>query len=519
MKLDLNNLPQDPQLLHQLVKELANDLNQKQAAIDKQQQENQRLQRRLDELMRHRFGRRSQKINPAQLALWQHALDEDIAETEQAIGKAEHHPAVKSKTKNKAKRKPLPANLPRQNVTYEHDQSHCACGHPLHKIGVQSCEELHWKPAEFYVIKHEQITYGCRHCQSVTTAEKPSRPIEKGILGSSMLAYLLVSKYQDHIPIDRVTKICERSHINLPTSTLTDALGRCGWILRPLVERLIEYLMQQSHLHTDDTVIPVLDAQKGQTKQGRLWVYLHSGTDGPPAVVFDYTPDRKQQGPLRFLENFSGYLQADGYPGYEHLYRSGKVQEVACWAHARAKFELLEKRTQSPMAQQALAFISKLYQIERQFKDQTHTPQLHQNRLQLRQEQALPILKQFKTFLQERLLEIAANSDAATPINYALQRWEALVRYCEDGRLNIDNNPAERCIRPITIGRKNWVFAATDLAAHRAAIIYSLIETCKINEVDPYAYFQDVLERIADHPNNDIDQLLPFNWKPTKAEA
>jgi transposase len=219
MKLDLNNLPQDTQLLHQLVKELANDLsqkhtalNQKQALIDKQLQENQRLQRRLDELMRHRFGRRSQKINPDQLTLWQHALDEDIAETEQAIGKAQHSPAVKPKRKNKAKRKPLPANLPRQSVTYEHDQTHCACGHPLHKIGVQSCEELHWKPAEFYVIKHEQMTYGCRHCQSVTTAEKPSRPIEKGILGSSMLAYLLVSKYQDHIPIDRVTKICEQPH-------------------------------------------------------------------------------------------------------------------------------------------------------------------------------------------------------------------------------------------------------------------------------------------------------------------
>jgi transposase len=238
-----------------------------------------------------------------------------------------------------------------------------------------------------------------------------------------------------------------------------------------------------------------------------------------PQWCSTYTPDRKQQGPLRFLESYGGYLQADGYPGYEHLYKSGKVQEVACWAHVRAKFELLEKRTQSTTAQQALAFISKLYQIERPLNGQAHIPQLHQNRLQLRQEQALPILKQFKTLLQNRLLEIAANSDAAIPINYALQRWEALVRYCKDGRLNIDNNPAERCIRPITIGRKNWVFAGTDLAAQRAAIIYSLIETCKLNEVDPYAYFKDVLERIADHPNSAIDQLLPFNWKPSKTEG
>ena len=268
---------------------------------------------------------------------------------------------------------------------------------------------------------------------------------------------------------------------------------------------------------SDDTVIPVIDPQKG-SKQGRLWVYLHSGTDGPAAVVFDYTPDRKQEGPLSFLETYKGYLQADGYPGYEHLYRSGTVQEVACWAHVRAKFEKLEKRTQSRIAQQALALIGKLYQIESQWKGQAHTLQLHTHRRQLRQEQALPVLAQIKTLLGDSLQKVAANSDAATPINYALQRWQALTRYCEDGRLNIDNNPAERCIRPITIGRKNWIFAGTDLAGHRAAVIYSLIETCKLNKVDPYAYFKDVLGRIADHPNKDIDALLPFNWKPVQSE-
>ena len=517
MKLDLNNLPVDTQLLHQLVKELANDNSLKQSTIDKERQKVHKLQHRLDELMRHRFGKRSQKLNPDQLALWQHSLDEDIGETEQAIGKTDHHP-VKPKTKNKAKRKPLPANLPRQTQSYEHPKNQCDCGHPLHKVGVQTSEELHWKPAEFYVVRHEQVKYGCRQCHSMTTAEKPSRPIEKGLLGSSMLAYLLVSKYQDHIPVDRLVKICERSHINLPTSTLTDALGRCGWILRPLVERLREYLLKQTHLHTDDTVIPVLDAQRGQTKQGRLWVYLHSGTDGPPAAVFDYTPDRKQEGPLSFLEAYRGYLQADGYPGYNHLYRTGDVEEVACWAHVRAKFESLEKRTQSNIAQQTLVLIGKLYEIEHEFKGQKQTSKLYKQRKKKRQKEALPVLDQIKTLLQESLHKIVPNSDAAVPINYALQRWDALVRYCEDGRLNIDNNPAERSIRPTTIGRKNWMFAGTDLAAERTAVIYSLIETCKLNEVDPYAYFKDVLERIADHPNKDIDALLPFNWKPVKSE-
>lgn len=513
MVLDLKQLPQDTQLLHQLVKELAGDLAGKQKIIADQQQEiqekthaNQILERRLAELNRYRFGKRSQKVNPAQLALWHEALDGDIAETEQAIGKT----LTKPTQNNQAKRKPLPAELPRKTITYEHSDEHCECGHPLHRMGVQTCEELHWKPATFHVTRHEQIKYGCRHCDKVTTADKPSRPIEKGILGSSMLAYLLVSKYQDHLPVDRVRHICERSQITLPLSTLNDALGRCGWILRPLVERISHYVLHQNnHIHTDDTVIPVIDATRGKTKQGRLWVYLHTGTDGPPAVLFDYTPNRTQARPLSLLKDYQGYLQADAYPGYDKLYHSGKIKEVACWAHVRAKFEQVEKRTQSPIAQQTLALIAQLYGVEKKLKEEQSNL-----RQQQRQTQSLPILAHLKTHLETSLQRVAGNSDIAVPIGYALKRWPSLIRYCEDGRLNIDNNPAERCIRPITIGRKNWVFAGSDLAAERSAIIYSLVETCKLNAVDPFAYFTDVLDRIADHPNQKIDELLPFNWKP-----
>ena len=513
MKLDVNQLPQDTPLLHQLVKDLVDDLHQKQQTIEEQQRQNrqqhltiEKLQRRLDVLNRHRFGQRSQKIDPSQLALWKQALDEDIAETEQAMGRSS---SAQPKKKNNAKRKPLPPSLPRETLTYEHPDGHCHCGHALHRIGVQTCEELHYEPAQFYVLRHEQVKYGCRQCDSITTADKPARPIEKGVLGSSLLAFLLVSKYEDHIPIDRVRRMCERSHIRLPVSTLTDALGRCGWILRPLVERLCEYLKSHTHLHTDDTVIPVIDTALGKTKQGRLWVYLHTGTDGPPAAVFDYTPNRTQQGPLNFLKDFKGHLQADGYPGYDKLYETGEVVEVACWAHVRAKFETVEKRTQSPIAQTALMLISELYAIERDIKTLKH-----EQRTAERQEHAIPVLKKLNAHLNDSLLAVASNSDVADPIGYALKRWTALTCYCDDGRLHIDNNPAERCIRPITIGRKNWIFAGSDLAAERAAIIYSLIETCKLNQVDPFAYFCDVLARIADHPNQTIDDLLPFNWKP-----
>lgn len=526
MKLDVKHLPHDTSLLHQLVKDLVDDLHQKQHTIEQQQHQNQqqhltikqqdrtiekqqhaleKLQQRLDALNRHRFGQRSQKIDPAQLALWKQALDEDIAETEQAIGRR----IGKQKNKNKARRQPLPPSLPRETITYEHPEGQCQCGHALHRIGVESCEELHYEPATFYVVRHEQVKYGCRQCETVITADKPARAIEKGILGSSMMAHLLVSKYQDHIPIDRVRRMCERSHIRLPISTLNDALGRCGWLLRPLVERLCEHLKTRHHLHTDDTVIPVIDTALGKTKQGRLWVYLHTGTDGPPAAVFDYTPNRTQQGPLNFLKEFKGHLQADGYPGYGTLYQSGKVEEVACWAHVRAKFEAVEKRTQSPIAQQALLLISELYAIEREIKTLEHA-----QRKAKRQKQALPVLDKLNAHLNVSLRSVASNSDVAEPIGYALKRWTALTRYCDDGRLHIDNNPAERCIRPITIGRKNWVFAGSDLAAERAGIIYSLIETCKLNSVDPFAYFCDVLDRIADHPNQAIDELLPFNWKP-----
>ena len=516
MILDINNLPDDTKLLHRLIKEMADDLHQKQQANEQLNKEKQqlnqslnKLQQQLVKLLRHRFGQRSQKIDPSQLTLWKQTLDEDIAETEQALGRNLDTGKNKNKNKNKAKRKPLPPSLPREVVTHEHAEESCTCGHPLHQVGVQSSEELHYEPAKFYVVKHEQVKYGCRHCESITTAAKPSRPIEKGILGSSMIAHLLVSKYQDHIPVDRLRRMCERSGVKLPNSTLTDALGRSGWILRPLVERLREYLVNQTHLHTDDTVIPVIDSERGKTKQGRLWVYLHSGTDGPPATVFEYTPTRSQQGPLNFLKEFKGQLQADGYPGYDKLYQSGRVDEVACWAHVRAKFEDVEKRTRSRTAQKALVLIGRLYDIEREIKDQSHN-----NRQINRQQQALPVLGQLKKHFEESLIGLTSNSDTAGVISYALKRWEALTRYCEDGRLHIDNNPAERCIRPITIGRKNWVFAGSDLAAERSAIIYSLVETCKLNGIEPFEYFSDVLERIADHPNQQIDQLLPFNWQP-----
>lgn len=505
MKLDLQNLPQEPEQLKRLISDLIGTVETQRNDIESYKRTNARLQRRVEELERYRFGKRSQKIDPAQLSLWQHCIDEDIAETEQGLGQSEpSKPSVQ-----RAKRKPLPAHLPREKTVYEHPEAKCACGHPLHAIGVQACEELHWKPARFYVKRHEQTKYACRQCDTVITAAKPSRPIEKGLFGSSMLAYLLVSKYQDHLPIDRVRTICQRSGIDLPTATMTDALGRCGWILRPLVDRLTDHLLQQSHLHTDDTVIPVIDATRGQTKQGRLWVYLHTGTEGPPAAVFDYTPDRSQVGPLTFLKDYRGHLQADGYPGYEKLYATGNVVEVACMAHVRAKFEKLEKHTASPIAQKALALIAELYIIEQSIKTQTD-----EQRRQVRQQRSLPILQTLKKLLEESLLKVGGNSDAAVPINYALHRWQALLRYTEDGRLHIDNNPAERCIRPITIGRKNWLFAGSDLAAERAAVIYSLMATCKLNNVEPLAYFTDVLERIADHPINRLDELLPFNWKP-----
>jgi len=526
MRIDLNNLPTDIALLQRLVRDLNDEVQTKSQAVHAEQQivhaqkneiktnslRIEKLEIELARLRGYRFGQSSEKLSADQLSLWQSDVEEDIAETQSEL--ASCHPSTNDApldAKHSPKRQRPPEHLPRETQEYDLADCDCPdCGQTLHKIGEETIEQLDYRPASFYVRRHVKNKYACRQCETVTTATMPSQPIEKGLPGAGLLAQVLTSKYCDHLPLYRQAQIYQQRHdVPLHRSTL----GRSVWLLQSIVTAMRPDLLKQPKLHTDDTPVPVLSPGRGKTRQGRLWVYLSDGNTGPPSVVYDYMPTRSQKGPLAWLGDYQGYLQADAYPGYEALYKTGCVQGVACWAHARRQFTDIEKAVGSPLAREVLLRIGKLYDIERTLREQhADIETIHQ----VRQTKSVPVLAEFKPWLDQQLLRLSSKSKLAKAIAYITKRWASFTRYTQDGHLSIDNNAAERAIRPLALGRKNWMFAGSDLGGQRAATIYSLIETCKLNNINPYHYLQDVLSRIADHPNHQIEELIPYNWQPTQ---
>ncbi len=506
MRLDLNALPTDIPLLHTLVRELVESLESERGRAEQ-------LAHQLKNLQRRHFGRKSEHFNPDQLQLWLDALDE-----EQAAAELEKPPEVTSAAPKRRPpvRKPLPKHLPRINEVHDLDEPTCTgCGHALHRIGEDVTEQLDYQQASFFVHRTVRPKYACRQCETVTSAPLPPQPIDKGIPGPGLLAHVFISKYADHLPLYRQAQIMARHDIDMPRATL------CGWVaqgaslLAPLVERMKADVLDTSKLHTDDTPVPVLEPGNGKTRQGRLWVYVRGGSfdvqgePQPPVAAYQYTPTRNKDGPSRFLANYQGDLQADAYPGYDHLYATGKVREVACWAHARRKLYDIAVQGNAPTATEALAWIKRLYAIEAAIRDAP--PAVKRQR---RQEEAKPILDNFKPWLEAARRRLPPKSPLAKAIQYALARWIALTRYLDNGQLDIDNNRAERALRGVTLGRKNFLFAGSDKGGERAAIVYSLVETCKLNSVEPFAYLTDVFRRLPTQPAKDIDQLLPYNWQP-----
>jgi transposase len=353
--------------------------------------------------------------------------------------------------------------------------------------------------------------------RTIVQAEAPSRPIARGLAGPGLLAHVLVSKYADHLPLYRQSGIYAREGMELERSTLADWVGATSELLKPLNEALRRYLMSARKLHVDDTPVPVLSPGQRRTKLGRLWTYVRddrpAGDVAAPAVWFTYSPDRRGEHPHRHLAEFKGRLQADGYAGFNRLYDNGHIQEAACWAHVRRKFFDLHEAHASPITTEALGRIGSLYAIESEIRGRSPD-----ERQRERHTRSRPLLSALQDWFKKSLTKLSRKSETATAINYALGRWPALLRYCNDGLLEIDNNAAERALRAVALGRKNYLFAGSDFGGERAAAIYSLIGSAKLNDIDPEAYLGDVLARISDHPINRITELLPWNVAPSLAD-
>jgi hypothetical protein len=359
------------------------------------------------------------------------------------------------------------------------------------------------------VIRHVRPKFSCAACATLVQAPAPSRPIARGLAGPGLLAHVLVAKYADHLPLYRQSRIFERDGIDLDRSTLADWVGGAAQRLEPLVETLGRYVLAADKLHGDDTPVPVLAPGRGSTRQGRLWTYVRDdragGRTDPPAVLFRYSPDRKGEHPRAHLQHYHGILQADGYAGFGHLYGE-QIQEAACWAHVRRKFYDVHVALQSPIAQDALERIGRLYAIEAEIRGRPA-----EERRAVRQARAGPELEALHGWLHAQHGKLPRKSELAKAIRYALSRWTALTRHRDDGRIEIDNNTAERALRTVALGRKNWLFAGSDDGGERAAAIYSLLGTAQLNDLNVEAYLRHVLERLPDQPSNRIDDLLPWN--------
>jgi transposase len=460
-------------------------------------------------LRRMQFGRKSEKLDRQieQLELQLEALQLNDAEKVAVLAE----PMASAVAVTRSSRKPLPAHLPREVRTYLPKQEACPdCGGELRKLGEDASEVLERIPAHFLVIRQVRVKLTCTSCERIVQAAAPSRPIERGMAGPGLLAHVLVSKFSDHLPLYRQSEIYAREGVELDRSTLADWVGASARLLEPLGEVLRRHVMGAGKLHADDTPVPVLAPGLGKTKTGRLWTYVRddrpAGDETPPAVWFAYTPDRKGEHPQAHLSQFRGMLQADAYAGFDRIYEAGSIREAACWAHVRRKFYDLQIAHKSPVAEEALHRIGELYAIEADIRERKP-----EERRQVRNERSRPLLESLKQWLEETLTKLSRKSDTSLAVRYALGRWEARMRYCDDGRLEIDNNAAERALRAVALGRKNYLFAGSDRGGESAAVIYSLIGTAKLNSIDPASYLRNVLSRIAEHPINRIEELLPWN--------
>ena len=460
----------------------------------------------LAKLRRMQFGRKSEKLDQQ---IEQLELQLEDLEAEEAVAEAQAPKDVAPR--KKAARKPLPPHLPREERVQAPASEACPdCGGNLKCLGEDVSEQLEYVPASFRVIRHVRPKLACACCDTIVQAPAASRPIERGLAGPGLLAHVLVAKFADHLPLYRQSVIYAREGVELERSLLASWVGAAGTLLRPLVDALRRHVFAATKLHADDTPLPVLAPGNGKTRTARLWTYVRddraSGDAAPPAVWFAYSPDRKGEHPQGHLTDFHGVLQADAYAGFNAVYESGRVLEAACWDHARRKFYDLHAARPTSLTTEALRRIGELYSIEESIRGRPPDERRAERQLHAR-----ALLDDLERWLHATLSTLSRKSDTAAAILYALKLWPALTRYVDDGRIEIDNSAAERALRGIALGRRNFLFAGADSGGERAAAMYGLIGTAKLNGIDPEAWLRHVLTHIADHPVNRVDDFLPWN--------
>jgi transposase len=470
----------------------------KQALIDKLTHENALLKRM-------KFAAQSERFNAEQKSLLDEALDEDLQAVADEIEQATL-PVADHQDKQVPKRAPLPASLPRREIRHEPESTMCRCGCQMRRIGEDVAEKLDYVPGVFTVECHIRGKWACAKCETITQVPVDPHVIDKGIPTTGLLAQVLVAKYADHLPLYRQEAIFGRAGLAVPRSTLAQWVGSCGVQLQPLVDAQRAELLQHRVLHADETPVAMLKPGNGKTHRAYLWAYATGAYENTKAVVYDFCESRAGEHARTFLDTWKGSLVCDDFSGYKALLAAG-VTEVGCLAHARRKFFDLHAANQSQIAQSALEQMARIYEIEREVKELGA-----EQRLAVRRERTKPLLDALHEWMTLQRRKVPDGSATAKALDYSLKRWAALIRFADDGQLPVDNNWIENQIRPIAIGRNNWLFAGSLRAGQRAAAVMSLIQSARMNGHDPWAYINDVLRRLPTQPNSRIAELLPHNW-------
>jgi transposase len=498
----------DAQQLRELAAELmtrvaaqGRELVLKQAKIDQ-------LTHEMALLKRWKFGTRSEQLNPEQKSLIEETVDADLAAIELELDELAPSPKT-PQTKNKPRRTALPAHLPRVTISHEPESTTCACGCQLKRIGEDVSERLDYVPGVFTVERHVRGKWACAKCQTLIQAPVPAQVIDKGIPTAGLLAQVAVAKYADHMPLYRLEGVFDRAGYAIPRSTQGQWVGACGVQLQPLVDALKAEVLAHSVLHADETPVAMLKPGNKKTHRAYLWAYAAGAFEDIKAVVYDFADSRAGKHADAFLGDWRGKLVCDDYAAYKHLFLTG-VTEAGCLAHSRRKFHELHVNHQSQIAETGLKFFTQLYEVEREVRELDAD-----ERLKIRKAKARPVADALHAWMLAQRAVVPKGSGTAKALDYSLKRWSALTRFIDDASLPADNNWVENQIRPIAVGRSNWLFAGSLRAGQRAAAIMSLIQSAKLNGHDPYAYLKDVFTRLPTQPASRIAELLPHRWTPS----